>query len=187
MWEKTRSAECKTPLRSGGGPPAHREILRHQRDPQFHPLHDLPVNLFPSWPAHRTAAPAEQHPSADSSSRRNRPRARQHSAARRNHLENCLHASVSVSGGESCPIGRCPATRIDQNLLHQTRSTNKALPFTLPRHEAPVAAVLRVVAIVSHHEVVPFGHRHRAVGAPDVERSFTRVAAGGINWKQRET
>src|SRR6185436_19106649 len=54
----------------------------------------------------------------------------------------------------------------------------------LPRHEAPVAAILRVVAIVSHHEVVPFWHRHRAVGAPDVERPFTKVAAGGINWKQ---
>ena len=36
------------------------------------------------------------------------------------------------------------------------------------RQEAPVPAVLRVVAVVAHHEVLPGRHRHRAVLLADV-------------------
>src|SRR5881409_3985250 len=40
----------------------------------------------------------------------------------------------------------------------------------ITRQKAPVAAVLRVVAVVAHDEVAVRGHRHRAVALADVVR-----------------
>ena len=47
------------------------------------------------------------------------------------------------------------------------------------RQEAPVAAVLRVVAVVAHHEVLIGRHRDRAVALAHVERRDLARAPSG--------
>src|ERR1051326_4922232 len=57
---------------------------------------------------------------------------------------------------------------------------DERLPFDVgPREEAPVAAVLRIVAVVAHDEVVIGGHRLRSVVLADVVGGDLLAFAGG--------
>src|SRR5690606_35373095 len=53
-------------------------------------------------------------------------------------------------------VGRIPVQPDEERLAHQV----------LLRYRTPVAAVVAVVAVVAHHEVVPFRHHELSFDAP---------------------
>src|SRR5688572_33483975 len=71
--------------------------------------------------------------------------------------------------------------------LAEREVDEQRLPFdVLLRHETPVAAVLRVVAIVAHHEVLPVGDRYRPVAAGDVEVGQIRCPRRAVLGREDE-
>src|SRR5688500_15325749 len=77
---------------------------------------------------------------------------------------------------------RQAGTRLAEREVNEQR-----LPLdVLLRHEPPVAAALRVVAVVAHHEVMPVGNAHRTVAAGDIEVREIRCARRAILGREDE-